>query len=70
VKPLLDIDGLARLLNRGSSTILRDIRRNPEAVPPMIKLPGTRLLRWREIDVEAWLDIYAAKRNPLDESNS
>ena len=60
--PLLDIDGLARILNRGTSTILRDIRRDPDVVPPRLTLPGTRLLRWHEADVAARLDAHATRR--------
>jgi predicted DNA-binding transcriptional regulator AlpA len=25
------------------------------AVPPRLNIPGTRLLRWRRADVDAWL---------------
>ena len=56
--PLLNIGELAALLGRSAETIKRDIRRNPEAVPPRLNLPGTRMLRWRESDVQTWLDRY------------
>jgi predicted DNA-binding transcriptional regulator AlpA len=52
---LLDIDELAAVLGRRPETIKRDLRRNPMAVPPRLHIPGTRMLRWREPDVEAWL---------------
>lgn len=52
---LLDIQELAALLGRSPETIKKDLRRNPLAVPPRLHIPGTRLLRWREDDVEAWL---------------
>ncbi|WP_206366012.1 helix-turn-helix domain-containing protein [Caballeronia sp. SBC2] len=52
---LLDLDELAALLGRSPETIKKDIRRNPLAVPPRLHVPGTRLLRWRECDVDAWL---------------
>lgn len=52
---LLDLQELATLLKRAPGTIKRDLKRNPMAVPPRIHLPGTRLLRWRLQDVEAWL---------------
>lgn len=58
--PLIDLVGLARLLKRNPQTIRRDLARNPAAVPPRLQLPGTRLLRWREDDVAAWLDSHAA----------
>lgn len=57
--PLLDLKALACLLGRSPETIRRDLRRNPDAVPPRLQLPGTRLLRWREADVARWLDQHA-----------
>ncbi|CAG9179208.1 helix-turn-helix transcriptional regulator [Cupriavidus pinatubonensis] len=52
---LLDINDLAELLGRSPETIKKDIQRNPLAVPPRLHIPGTRLLRWRQVDVDAWL---------------
>jgi predicted DNA-binding transcriptional regulator AlpA len=59
LSPLLDLQALSRLLGRSPATIRRDLRRNPNAVPPHMRVPGTRLLRWRESDVVAWLDAHA-----------
>jgi len=55
VEKLLNVDELAAMLGRSAETIKKDIKRNPDAVPPRIAPPGTRLLRWRQEDVEAWL---------------
>lgn len=55
VPHLLTLEDLAAILGRSPETIRRDLRRNPDAVPPRLQLPGTRLLRWRAVDVEAWL---------------
>lgn len=52
---LLDIHELAAILKRSAETIRKDLFRNPQAVPPRVTLPGTRLLRWRADDVDAWL---------------
>lgn len=52
---LITLDELAAILRRSAQTIKKDLRRNPDAVPPRLSLPGTRLLRWREADVTAWL---------------
>lgn len=57
--PLLNLNELASVLGRSTSTIRRDLRRHPDAVPPRLQLPGTRLLRWRQSDVERWLDLRA-----------
>lgn len=55
---LIDIKALAALLQRSPETIRKDMVRNPAAVPPRVRLPGTRLLRWRSADVEAWLRAH------------
>jgi predicted DNA-binding transcriptional regulator AlpA len=55
VQRLLDLGELAEVLGRNPETIKKDLRRNPDAVPPRLQLPGTRLLRWRAVDVERWL---------------
>jgi len=46
---------LAALLKRSPGTILNDRVRNPEAVPPAIRLPHTRHLLWERATVCAWL---------------
>lgn len=55
---LLDLQELAGLLGRSVETIRKDLRRRPEAVPPRLLLPGTRLLRWRLVDVTSWLAMH------------
>ena len=60
MSPLLDLSALSRLLGLSPETVRRDLRRNPEAVPPRVQVPGTRLLRWREADVQAWLERHVA----------
>lgn len=55
---LLTLDDLAHVLGRSAQTIKKDLRRNPAAVPPRLQLPGTRLLRWRACDVQAWLGQF------------
>ena len=52
---LLDLHELSRLLGRSQETIKKDLKRNRLAVPPRLHIPGTRLLRWRQADVDAWL---------------
>ncbi len=59
---LLDLDDLATLLGRSPETIKKDLRRNRLAVPPRVHIPGTRLLRWRVTDVEAWLASYVEQQ--------
>lgn len=59
---IYDLEELAALLGRSLETIKKDIRRNPGAVPPRLHIPGTRLLRWREEDIAAWLADFAEHR--------
>jgi predicted DNA-binding transcriptional regulator AlpA len=54
-KPVLSLEDLGVLLGRSPETIRKDLRRNPAAVPPRIIISGTRLLRWRAIDVHSWM---------------
>lgn len=61
-KKLLDLDELATLLGRSPETIKKDLKRNRLAVPPRLHIPGTRLLRWRQVDVDSWLASYVENR--------
>jgi len=67
---LLTLEDLSASLGRSPETIRRDLRRNPDAVPPRLQLPGTRLLRWRAADVEGWLEHHAMEGSPLAPSNN
>lgn len=58
VQRLLDLGELAEVLGRSPETIKKDLKRNPLAVPPRLQLPGTRLLRWRAVDVDSWLEQH------------
>ena len=59
---ILDLTDLANLLGRSPATIKKDIGRNRLAVPPRLHIPGTRLLRWRRADVDAWLASHVESR--------
>lgn len=61
---LLDLHELSALLGRSPETIKKDLKRNRMAVPPRLHIPGTRLLRWRQVDVDTWL---AGLVEPRDE---
>lgn len=61
VPRLLGLEELATVLGRSPETIKKDLRRNPDAVPPRLKLPHTRLLRWRAVDVEEWLGRFVRR---------
>ena len=52
---LIDLNELSAMLGRSPETIKKDLKRNRLAVPPRLQIPGTRLLRWRQIDIDRWL---------------
>lgn len=58
----LSLDELAALLKRSPTTILNDRVRNPAAVPPAIKIPGTKSLLWEYSAVCAWLGQFTEGR--------
>lgn len=62
---LLDLNELASMLGRSPETIKKDMLRNHLAVPPRLHIPGTRLLRWRRVDVEAWLASHVDARDAV-----
>jgi hypothetical protein len=51
----LTLDDLAALLRRPRSTILKDRLRNPDAVPPAVKLPNTRHILFDYETVDRWM---------------
>lgn len=60
-KTVLDLKDVANLLGRSPETIRKDLRRKPAAVPPRLVIHGTRLLRWRPVDVQSWLSERVTK---------
>lgn len=56
----LDIWELGELLGRAPSTIRKQLRSDPRRVPPRMHIPGTRMLRWKASEVNAWLEIQKA----------
>lgn len=52
---LLDINDLARMIKRSPKTIASEVTKNPEKLPPRLKLPGSRRVLWRRADVQKWL---------------
>ena len=57
---LLTLDELAAKLNCSVRTLKNKRRYKPDTVPPRMVLPHTCLLRWREHDVQSWLEAQHA----------
>lgn len=60
VRPLLSVDELASYIHKSVASIRSDATRNPQSLPPICRLPGTKRLLWRIEDVEQWLSQYVA----------
>lgn len=58
---LLDVDSLAPMLCLSPRTLRNKLCSDPHALPPRVKVPGTRGPRWRLSDVLSWLESL-----PLD----
>lgn len=52
---LVTVEALAGRLHKAVASIRSDASRNPAALPPLCRLPGTKRLLWREEDVDQWL---------------
>ena len=52
---LLSVEQLSQLMHKSPSSIRSDASRNPEALPPICRLPGNKRLLWRIEDIAAFL---------------
>ena len=60
---LLDLYALCIFLGRSVETIKKDMKRNQLAVPPQVRIPGTRLLRWQPTVVDGWIAEHVELRD-------
>ncbi|MGX9732326.1 DNA-binding protein [Janthinobacterium aestuarii] len=51
---LLSVEQLSRLMHKSPASIRSDASRNPEALPPICRLPGNKRLLWRIEDIAAF----------------
>ena len=58
MKALLTVDQLSQYLHKSVASIRSDATRNPQSLPPICRLPGTKRLLWRIEDVERWLAAH------------
>lgn len=65
MQELWDIEELASFLKKSKASIYSDLKRNPEAVPPPIRLPGTNRLRWDPRFVRDWVRKYQTGILPM-----
>lgn len=60
MQALLTVDQLSEYLRKSVASIRSDATRNPAALPPRCRIPGTKRLLWRVEDVEHWLASHVA----------
>lgn len=58
---LLDASDLARLLRKSKRTVEVDVTRRPSALPPRLRIPGSRKVLWLEEDVYKWIESLRDK---------
>lgn len=52
---LLSVEQLSQVLHKSVTSVRSDASRNPQALPPICRIPGNKRLLWRVEDVELWL---------------
>lgn len=65
MQALLTVDQLSVYLHKSVASIRSDASRNPQALPPICRLPGTKRLLWRIEDVEQWLLEHVASEGTV-----
>jgi predicted DNA-binding transcriptional regulator AlpA len=63
---LLDVSDLAKILKTSRKSIYVRSSQNPGELPPRIKLPGSRVLRWHPQVVRRWLEEQAGITQPVE----
>jgi len=70
MQALLTVDQLSIYLQKSVASIRSDVTRNPLALPPICRLPGTKRLLWRVEDVEQWLAEHVVSADAIAPSAS
>jgi predicted DNA-binding transcriptional regulator AlpA len=66
----LGIDEISALLHLSRNAVYIAVSRNPQKLPPRLKIPGNRKLLWLESDVIEWLEICRVKQGGKPRSAS
>lgn len=65
---LLTIHQLAVLLHTNASALKTRHYRNPQSIPPVVRIPGDRRYFFNAIEVDRWIESFAlppaTKRGP------
>lgn len=68
MKSLLSVEQLSVCIHKSVASIRSDSTRNPQSLPSICRLPGTKRLLWRVEDVENWLAKYVLPAKVAPES--
>ena len=55
---LLTVHDLSDLIRKSPATIRSAASRSPNSLPPICRLPASKRLLWRDIDVHQWIDNH------------
>lgn len=66
----LGIDELAKMMMLTPSTVRRRLAKQPFDLPPKIFFSNSRILRWRQSDVECWLYEHGIGPNFITETET
>lgn len=53
---LLTVKDLAEILKKSPSSVKSDLTRNPQSLPPSVRIPSSRRVLFRLHDVKQWLE--------------
>src|SRR5471032_1919979 len=62
---ILAVEHLARLIHKSPASVRSDASRNPDALPPICRLPGNKRLLWRIEDVQHRLSKHVDAITPV-----
>lgn len=65
MQALLTVEQLSEYLQKSVASIRSDATRNPQSLPPICRLPGTKRLLWRVEDVEQWLAEHVTSASDI-----
>jgi predicted DNA-binding transcriptional regulator AlpA len=60
----LDIGELAVLMGTSIAAIRRTLATKPFDLPPKMYIPGSKMLRWREVEVKKWMYEHGLSPGP------
>lgn len=66
MQALLTVEQLSEYLQKSVASIRSDATRNPQSLPPICRLPGTKRLLWRVEDVEQWLAEHVTSADGMN----